>query len=126
MRNLTKQVLQYEVDTGELENKCSSIMRRNNTLCDDYNEKYAEVDIRYAEFIETISNQRERDLIYISNFFHIAYQSLHITATVMREELNEYNREIVRNVYQALDRIGQSHLLTSGLSTKILKKYIKE
>lgn len=84
-----------------------------------------EQDIRFAEFVETIvQTQREKDLIYVSNFFHKAYVTLFITIQVMNEHPSPASIDEVQKVYQALSRLGHDGLLTKGLSPEIIEKYL--
>lgn len=122
---LAEKIIKHEIELGLLDSKLSAVMEKTNELVDDDLDKYPTVDIQFAKFTESIVDQRERDLIYVSNFFHTAYKSLHITVQVMKEELNIYTLDIVKNVYQALLRLGQVELLTTGLTTKTIKKYLR-
>ncbi len=84
-----------------------------------------EQDIRFSQFMEeVVETQREKDLIYVSHFFHKAYITLFVTVQAMKEEPSPASIDEVRKVYQALTRLAYSELLTDGLSPEILEKYL--
>jgi hypothetical protein len=82
---------------------------------------FAQVDIGFAEMLDTIrstKNQRDMDLIFVTNLYHKAWMSLHITMGVMGETLNAVQESEVRDVYTALNRLEMGHLMRNGLSKK--------
>ena len=84
------------------------------------------VDIGFAEFINEINmnkNQREIDIAYVTNFYHSAWKSLHITMAVLKETLNEQRKIECLTVYDAMTRLKMSHLLIEGLP-KTVKNWL--
>lgn len=100
----------------------NEILEANNA---DLSEFYPEEDIRYSEFLEEVlSSQREIDIVLVSNFFYRVYRLLHIDIKTLNLKPNPYDSEQIKNVYNALDRLGKKHLLTNGLKKSIIKKYL--
>lgn len=102
------------------------LMKRANALAMVNNSPasalpFAAVDVGFAELLDTIraqKNQRETDLVLVTNLYHRAWTSLHIGMGVMNEKLNAVNESEVRDVYAALVRLDMPHLMLNGLSKK--------
>lgn len=85
-----------------------------------------EQDIRFSQFMEeVVENQREKDLIYVSHFFHKAYITLFITIQVLREVPSPASIDEVQNVYKALTRLGYSDLISNGLDENVFETYLR-
>lgn len=106
----------------EIMDLTNDVLNSNNA---DILELFPEEDIRFTKFTEqVIQTQRERDLIYVSNFFTQAYRILFIDILVLKKEPNGHDSSIIFSVHAALERLGSPELLTAGLSDKIVKKYL--
>ena len=82
---------------------------------------FAPVDVGFSELLDTIraqKNQREIDLVFVTNLYHRAWKSLHISMGVLGEMLNQIHEKEVRDVYAALTRLELGHLMLDGLSKK--------
>lgn len=113
---------QQDFPTGPM----NALMKRANELAKLNNVSgsalpFAPVDVGFSELLDTIraqKNQREIDLILVTNLYHRAWTSLHIGMGVMNETLNAANESEVRDVYAALKRLDMPHLMLDGLSKK--------
>ncbi|MDD5151764.1 MAG: hypothetical protein PHC28_15015 [Flavobacterium sp.] len=80
--------------------------------------RYGKCDIEFQKFLETLQTQREKDLIYISNFFHFAWNTIHIKYLCLNEDFSAYDLSITKSVFNALDRQGIIQLLLGEYLTR--------
>lgn len=131
--NLTtiQAIIDYEVKTGVREpitNVYQTMRAINEVVVANGGEPLTpEQDIRFSQFMEeVVQTQREKDLVYVSHFFHKAYSTLFITVQAMNERPSPADIDEVQQVYRALCRLGHRELLTNGLLPSTIKNYIKE
>jgi hypothetical protein len=122
-------IIQWEVESGQREpiKTTYEVMRAANEIgkanCMDL--PFAEQDIRYAEFMEKfVMSQKEKDIVYVSHFFHKAYSTIFITIMLMRKEPTKNEREEIQKVASALRRLGNIELLTKDVPPEIVQEYI--
>lgn len=111
------------------------VMQRANELAEVNSQQgryirkpFAQVDINFTELLDSIrvtKNQRELDLVYVTNLYHRAWSSLHLGMGTMGEVLSPGDEEEVRGVYAALLRLGMGKLITNGLSKKCNRWLLK-
>lgn len=116
-------------NTGPL----SSKLRQVNKLIDDYSDKgvvqrtFSNCDINFQEFLEEVHiSPRESALIYISNFFHPAWKTVHISCLALKEKPTPYDKKLVLKVFEILKTFGISNkLLNNGDFDLTEKKFLK-
>jgi hypothetical protein len=86
------------------------IYKQNNHS--SYSFPYGEVDFLFQEFIEEADlSQREKDLIYISNFFHYSWKTLHLGIIFENRKPNEYEVDTILKTFYALTRLNLQNKL---------------
>lgn len=70
-------------------------------------------DINFHEILENLNlSQRERDILYLTQFFHEAYTSINVTYYVMRDSISPVGLERIYNVHECMQRLNlDSNLL---------------
>lgn len=89
---------------------------------------FQDKDIQFVKLFEQLEcTERERDIVYLSQFFHPAYTTLHVTILGLGETPSPCSIVDLVRTYDALTRLDLVYLL---LNTKIGKheflKLIKE
>lgn len=87
---------------------------------------FADQDIRFGEFVQYLRDscsQREQDLVYFSENYYRVYTILHIEAKTFKKQLTDYDLEIINHFSQCAHRLGLTHLITDGLSKKLVKLF---
>lgn len=87
---------------------------------------FSEQDIRFGEFVQYLCDscsQRERDLVYFSENFYRVYSILHIDAKTLKKQLTDYDLELIKQFSQCAHRLGFVHLITDGLTKKLVKLF---
>lgn len=79
----------------------------------DWHIPFQDKDIQFVKLFERLDcNQRERDLIYISQFFHSAYTTLHVTILTLGETPTPGSLEELKRTYETLIRLdNQTNIL---------------
>ena len=102
-------------------------MQRINELCNlnhpNEQKPFAQVDVQFTGILDLLSSsgtQREKDLVYVSQFFHQSWQTLHQSMMVLKEMPSPQEVDVIRKTAQALRRLELEHLLAEGLP----KKYV--
>lgn len=89
---------------------------------------YTTSDIQFQKFLELANlSKREKDMIYLAEFFNAAYHILHFKIVKQKMDLSEYDKEILGNVFEKLSRYNLQSCLLNDLTTKkyfqLVKKY---
>ncbi len=98
-------------------------------LCEINNIKnrLAPVDISFQQFLDDANlSEREKDMIYLSQFFHSAYSTLHITIIAGYGELNPYWADLMYSVYNKLIKYGLEKHMLRNLTVKDFNKIINK
>jgi len=94
------------------------------TLNDDRH-VFGQDDIAFQRCIEkVVLSQRDKDLMYITNFFYFAWKTIHIKYICHGEELNNYDFEITQNIFMALQRQDALDTFLHGLTKEELQDII--
>lgn len=81
------------------------------------------VDIAFQQFLEQAGlSNREKDLLYISNFFNTAYLLLHVDVKIHKKQLTSNEASYIKEVYQKLKKLGLDHLLIKDFGLKKFNK----
>jgi hypothetical protein len=127
-REIASSLIHHEFE-GEEAIKANKYFRRVNEVLKlnnaEQHEFYAEEDIRYTEFLEDcLLNQREKDIVLVSNLFYRVYSIVHVEIKILGKKPNPHDAEQIKSVHNALTRLGKPQLLTLGLSKKFIKLYL--
>lgn len=89
--------------------------------------RLAPVDISFQKFLDNANlSERERDMIYLSQFFHPAYNTLHLTIRCSFGDLNPYWVNLMYSVYNTLVKYNLENHLLEDLTIKDFNKIIKK
>lgn len=98
----------------------NDILKQNNA---DVREYFSQQDINFAElFIKLSLNERERDIMYLSNFFHKAYSLLNVDVMILKDDLNKDEQTIVNEVFNRLKKYNLEYLLVQDVPVETLKR----
>lgn len=99
--------------------KANEIFKANST---DWQTPFSQVDVEFATFMDYLKancTQREIDLVYVSENLQRGWKILHLSL-VMGEAITSREVEEVKQLSQALKRIGLLHLITDGLAQDLV------
>ena len=84
---------------------------------------YAEVDIRATALHEAIhkAGREAADWAILGHSFNWAYLTLHQDIALFKKSMSEGSEQDMKEIVKAASRRGLLHLLTDGLSPKIIK-----
>lgn len=119
--------LSYSLKPGNL--NLSERLEDCKNLCETNNIKHKilDVDLHFQKFLDFADlNEREKDMIYVTNFFHSAYLTLHQTLRYELDEPKQYDINILIKVYGTLIKYGIGFTLLKDLSFKEFDKLIKK
>ena len=117
---------QVDAELIQAPESLSAAMNAVNDLCDANGQlrKFVEVDIQFQTFLDRMDlTQKERDLIYVANFFYRAYQILHVDIAVHSVTPSPYDINVIKQTYASLVRLGQEFTLTNNLRKTLIKKW---
>ena len=124
---MTKElIMTMAVSDNDKENSVNKIMKRANLIAESNNvmKLFSNSDIIFAEFSDYVkenSTQREKDLLFVSEFLTKVWYTLHVDYQVLKEPLTETNKKDIKSLKSALDNLNLTHLLTNDLNSKTLK-----
>lgn len=129
MINVWVQIASNELPHGP----AHTLMARVNELHainepNDPKKPFPVVDIGFAELLDHVKcshNQREMDLVYVTNLYQRTWVTLHVSLAVLREKCCVADEEQIREMYAALKRLGLPHLLDTNLPPK-WSKWLKK
>lgn len=120
--------LAYQVEAGLTESpSCLSVaMIQANKFCEanDQPKQFADVDIQFQTFIDRMDLiEKERDLIFVTNFFHRVYHILHIDIAIYGNTPTTHDVSLVKQTYASLVRLGKEWTLTDNLCKSIIEQW---
>lgn len=72
----------------------------------------SQIDVCFQYFIEQADlSHRERDMVYLSQFFHAAWNTVHITMLGEYKAPTPYDMDILKQVHNVLRHWGLQHTL---------------
>ena len=78
----------------------------------DWHIPFQDKDIQFVKLFEHLEcTERERDIVFLSQFFHPAYTTLHVTMLGLGETPSPGSIDELVRVYETLVRLGASRLL---------------
>lgn len=78
----------------------------------DWNIPFQDKDIQFVKLFEQLEcTERERDIVYLSSFFHSSYTTLHVTILALGETPSPGLIADLVKTYDALERLDLIHLL---------------
>ena len=78
----------------------------------DWHIPFQDKDIQFVKLFEHLEcTERERDIVYLSSFFHPSYTTLHVTILGLGETPSPGSIVDLVRTYDALVRLGASRLL---------------
>ena len=78
----------------------------------DWHIPFPDKDIQFVKLFEQLNcSERERDIVYVSQFFPAAYNTLHVTILRLGETPSPGSIDELVRVYETLVRLGASRLL---------------
>lgn len=83
---------------------------------------FSQQDINFHSILEIVpKDQRERDIIYISHFYHNAYSDINISWHVCKNQLNDAEVETINKVVECMNQLNVdvNLLLCDDLKGKI-------
>ena len=88
----------------------------NNKLKDRFvSFTVSDQDINFLEIFEILDvSERERDIIYISNFYHRCYFEYNITLNIMNEDLSPVSINQLIEMYDRLEKYNLLKFLFAG------------
>jgi hypothetical protein len=88
---------------------------------------FGQVDIDFTQTIEKFKlSDREKDLLYISQFFHNAWKTLHISLALKLDQPSPYALEVCYNVFKRLKFYGLEYQLLKTISEKRFLQLLKK
>jgi hypothetical protein len=88
---------------------------------------FGQVDIDFTQTIEKFKlSDREKDLLYISQFFHHAWKTLHISLALKLDTPSPYALEVCYDVFKRLKNYGLEYQLLKTISEKKFLQLLKK
>ena len=88
---------------------------------------YGQIDIDFTKCFEEFKlSDREKDLLYISQFFHHAWKTLHLDLKMKFDNPSSYSLDVCYNVYARLQNYNLAYKLLKELSEKQFLKLLKK
>lgn len=103
--------------------KASDMMEYSNSYYRQLNPRewdipFADKDIQYVKLFERLDcTDREKDIMYISNFFHSVYVTLHVTILALGERPSPGSLIELKRVFDVLQRLDAVETLLNGKIT---------
>jgi hypothetical protein len=119
----------YEVALGLVEalekpNSNSQTMELTNKYYKQTNpnlwdQPFADNDIQFTKLFEIVElTQREKDIMYVSNFFHSSYTTLHVKILTLGDKPTEVDIYELKRTFSALTRLNCLDVLLNGKITE--------
>ncbi len=113
--------------------KASDMMEYSNSYYRQLNPRewdipFADKDIQYVKLFEKLDcTDREKDIMYISNFFHSVYVTLHVTILALGERPSPGSLIELKRAFDVLQRLDAVETLLNGkITTEELYRIIGE
>jgi hypothetical protein len=101
-------------ETMELTNK---YYKQTNTNL--WDQPFADNDIQFTKLFEIVElTQREKDIMYVSNFFHSSYTTLHVKILTLGDKPTEVDIYELKRTFSALTRLNCLDVLLNGKITE--------
>jgi hypothetical protein len=101
-------------ETMELTNKYYK--QTNPNLWD---QPFADKDIQFTKLFQIVElTQREKDIMYVSNFFHSSYTTLHVKILTLGDKPTEVDIYELKRTFSALTRLNCLDVLLNGKITE--------
>jgi hypothetical protein len=111
------------VEEIEKPTKASEMMEYSNSYYrqmnpNEWNIPFADKDIQYVKLFEFLDcTDREKDIMFISNFFHSAYVTLHVTILALGERPSPGSLIDLKRTFDTLQRLDAIETLLNGKIT---------
>ena len=91
--------------------------KQNNP--NSWDQPFADKDVQFTKLFELIElTQREKDIMYASNFFHSSYTILHVKILTLGDEPSPADIYELKRTFSALTRLGALDTLLNGKITE--------
>jgi len=126
--NPIKNVLSL-VETFEQPTSYSDTMRLANGYFkqmykDVWHTAFSEKDIQFVKFYEQMKlTDREKDLLYVSEFFHAAFTTLHVTILTLGEQPSPSAVIELTKTFETMQRLGAEDVLLNDRIT--IQKFLE-
>jgi len=103
--------------------KASDMMEYSNSYYRQINPRewdipFADKDIQYVKLFEQLDcTDREKDIMFISNFFHSVYVTLHVTILALGERPSPGSLIELKRAFDVLQRLDAVETLLNGKIT---------
>jgi hypothetical protein len=103
--------------------KASDMMEYSNSYYRQMNPRewdipFADKDIQYVKLFEKLDcTDREKNIMYISNFFHSVYVTLHVTILALGERPSPGSLIELKRAFDVLQRLDAVETLLNGKIT---------
>lgn len=96
----------------QMKDKNQEVELTNSVLNRDELVPYSDVDIRFTEFCEWITqqDQKTKDIFYLTLNFSVAYMTKFIDP-IIDGKISENGKKLIKNVEEALKRLGLEKLM---------------
>ena len=120
--------LQFQAEAGLIKNPESAldVMFAANEFCETNGQQpvFAPVEIQFQTFLDRVElTQRERDLLYVSNFFCYVFQTLHFDIAIAGKTPSPHDANLIKQTYASLVRLGQERTLTDNIRKPLIAKW---
>lgn len=91
--------------------------KQNNP--NSWDQPFADKDVQFTKLFELVElTQREKDIMYASNFFHSSYTILHVKILTLGDEPSATDIYELKRTFSALTRLGALDTLLNGKITE--------
>jgi hypothetical protein len=91
--------------------------KQNNP--NSWDQPFADKDVQFTKLFDIVElTQREKDIMYVSNFFHSSYTILHVKILTLGDEPTETDIYELKRTFSALTRLGCLDVLLNGKITE--------
>jgi len=121
--------LEYEVSLGlvasleqpksnsETMSLTNQYYKQNNP--NSWDQPFADKDIQFTKLFELVElTEREKDIMYVSNFFHSSYTILHVKILTLGDEPSPTDIYELKRTFSALTRLGALDTLLNSKITE--------
>ena len=91
--------------------------KQNNP--NSWDQPFADKDVQFTKLFDIVElTQREKDIMYVSNFFHSSYTILHVKILTLGDEPTETDIYELKRTFSALTRLGCLDVLLNDKITE--------